>query len=46
MKGDRAKQWWDKYPLNPAGSKPTGEIRKENVPIKGGDMQLKRGIKK
>ena len=32
--------------MNPTRSEPAGEIRKGKVPIKGGDVQLKRGFKK
>ena len=36
----------DKYPLNPARSRSARERRKGKVPIKGGEVQHKRGVQK
>ena len=36
----------DKYPKNLAGSRPIGEIREEEMPIKGEDATTKWGVGK
>ena len=44
-KGGRTKGWYDKYLENPAGSRPTREIKEGKMPIKEEEGTTERGFR-